>query len=174
SFPQDQWEIISALLTQAAGLHDRLVILDVPPTKSNPTCALGWLSDLRGLIKDEKVLQNAAVYHPRLVVPDPLGDSTAPLRSVPNSGLVAGVISRLDKQLGPYATPANAPLYESVDLEQLFNADEQTALYRGGINLLKCSPSKGLLVWGGRVLGQGAASRPGSGSMDDYRGGFVA
>lgn len=174
TFPQDQQEVISALLTQAAALHDRLVILDVPPAKSNPTCALGWLADLRTEIKDEHVLQNAAVYHPRLLVPDPLGDSTAPLRNVPNSGPVAGVVSRLDKQLGPYATPANATIYESVDLARLFDADDQAALYRGGINLLKCSPNKGLLVWGGRVLGQGAAGLPGSGSVDDYRGGFVA
>jgi hypothetical protein len=171
SFPNDQWDIINVLLTQASALHDRLVILDVPPHKADPVCALGWLTDLRKTFPDELLLRNVAVYHPRLLVPDPLGDTTSPLLSVVNSGLVAGVISRLDKQLGPYATPANAPIYEAVDLASRLDGDDQTALYQGGINLLKCSPGKGLLVWGGRVLGPCVRNPT---SVPDCRGGFVA
>jgi phage tail sheath protein FI len=44
-------------------------------------------------------------------------------------------------------------MYEVFDLSKPLNAKEQTAIYQGGLNLLKCSPSNGLLVWGGRVLG---------------------
>ena len=171
SFPDDQWDVIDVLLTQAAALHDRLVILDVPLNKADPVCALGWLAELRARFPDEHLLQNAAVYHPWVLVPDPLGDTSSPLRSVTNSGLVAGVISRLDNQLGPYATPANAPIYEAVDLARRLDSDDQAALYQGGINLLKCAPGKGLLVWGGRVLGPGTNSSP---LVPDYRGGFVA
>jgi phage tail sheath protein FI len=99
-----------------------------------------------------------------LMVPDDLGTTANPLRVEPCSGLVTGVISRLDTQRGPYATPANAPIYQAVDLAQRFDAKEQAALYDGGINLLKCSPGQGLLVWGGRVLG----------IAPDGPGGFVA
>jgi len=162
--PNDQIDVMEAMLKQAEDLHDRQVILDVPPQKSATVCALKWTQFLREYFLDEHLLRHAAVYHPSLFVPDPLGTVEEPLRLVPNSGLVTGVISRLDKQLGPYATPANAQIYEAVDLSRSLNADEQTALYNGGINLLKCSPGRGLLVWGGRVLG----------ALDNQLGGFLA
>ena len=151
----DQIEVLTAMLTQAALLHDRLVLVDVPPAYADPIDAVRWVQSLRGLpqLDDETILRNGAVYHPRLLVPDPLGGVTAPLRCVPPSGLVAGVISRLDVQRGAYYTPANAPIYEAVDLSRPLDAGQQAVLYQGGINLLRCSPGQGLLVWGGRVLG---------------------
>jgi phage tail sheath protein FI len=60
----------------------------------------------------------------------------------------------MDLQLGAYFTPANAPLEQAFDLAKLLDADEQAMIYSGGLNLLTCSPSRGLLVWGGRVLGK--------------------
>jgi len=162
--PEDQTDVLSTLLTQAESLHDRQVILDIPPDKTATACALKWVQALRESIVDEHLLRHAAVYHPPLLVPDPLGSVETPLRRVPNAGLVTGVISRLDKQLGPYATPANAQIFEAVDLVRSPNGEEQTALYEGGINLLKCSPGRGLLVWGGRVLG----------ALADQPGGFLA
>ncbi len=162
--PSDQGDVISALLNQAEALHDRQVILDVPPDQAATVCALKWVQSLRDSIVDEHLLRHATFYHPPLVVPDPLGTVETPLRQVPNSGLVTGVISRLDKQLGPYATPANAQIFEAVDLARSPNGEEQKALYEGGINLLRCSPGKGLLVWGGRVLG----------TLDNLSGSFLA
>lgn len=164
SFPDDQNDVIESLLTQADALHDRLVILDVPPSKKNAECSISWVATLRTNFPNEHLLRNAAVYHPMLTVPDALGTAANPLRAEPCSGLVTGVISRLDKQLGPYATPANAAIYQAVDLAQRFDAKEEAALYEGGINLLKCSRGQGLLVWGGRVLG----------TATDGPGGFVA
>jgi hypothetical protein len=157
----DQIDVIMAMLTQADLLHDRLVIIDVPPTKADPLCAVKWVQQLRASLT-EHVLRNGAVYHPRLLVPDPLGRPPNALKCTPSSGCVTGVISRLDLQQGAYLTPANAPIEEALDLSKLFKADEQAIVYAGGINLLTCSPSRGLLVWGGRVLGK---SSP---------GGFVA
>jgi Bacteriophage tail sheath protein len=158
----DQIDVLAALLSQAEQLHDRLVLVDVPPPKppqkADAIDAVTWAQSLRDLpqLQDEKILRNAAVYHPRLLVPDPLGGVSAPLRCVPCSGLVAGVISRLDSQRGAYFTPANAPINEAVDLSQSLDANGQALLYSGGINLLRCSPGRGLLVWGGRVLGTDA------------------
>jgi len=147
-------DIITTLLVQAEDLHDREVILDVPPTHADPLDAVKWASELRTKIESKKILRGGTVYYPRVRVLDPLGGVTAPLRCVPCSGSVLGVISRLDQQLGPYATPANAQIYEVFDLSKTLNAKDQTTIYQGGINLLKCSPSNGLLVWGGRVLGE--------------------
>jgi uncharacterized protein len=160
-------DVITALLTQAEELHDREVILDVPPDYADPIAAVQWASTLRQAIQDKKILRGGAVYYPRVRVLDPLGDVTAPLRCIPCSGPVLGVISRLDKQLGPYATPANAQIYETFDLSKALSTKDQTTIYQGGINLLKCSPSNGLLVWGGRVLGE-------EGPGKNMLGGFLA
>jgi Bacteriophage tail sheath protein len=156
-----QTGVLSAMLTQADQLHDRLVIIDVPPSLADPIAATAWVRSLRSLFP-ENVLRNGAVYHPRLLVPDPLGGVANPLRCTPCSGCVTGVISRLDVQQGAYITPANAPINEAVDLSTPLDANQQAIIYAGGINLLTCSPGKGLMVWGGRVLGQ------------DSPGGYVA
>jgi len=169
----DQLDVLYALLNQAEQLHDRLVLIDVPPANASPTDraangrvvlgAVNWVQTrLRSPLSDEHLLRNGAVYHPRLLVPDPLGGVVAPLRCVPCSSLVAGVISRLDLERGAYFTPANAELDEAVDLSRPLNADESAMIYAGGINLLMCTPGRGLLVWGGRVLGMNSP------------GGFVA
>src|SRR5258708_2438263 len=158
---QDQTDVLSTLLIQAEQLHDRLVIIDVPSEQADPIDAVQWVEQrLRESpdLRDEKRLRNGAVYHPRLLVPDPLGGVSAPLRCVPCSGLVAGVISRLDDQQGAYFTPANAEIDEAVDLSRTLKANEQLLLYNDGINLLKCSPSRGMLVWGGREMGQRLAN----------------
>ena len=158
---EDQEQILTELLNQAEELHDRMVLIDVPTAKAEPVVARDWVqSTFRDVLKNEKILRNGAVYHPRLMVPDPLGGTTNPLRCVPCCGLVAGVISRLDRQLGPYYTPANAEIDEAVDLSRSLSADDQAILYSGGLNILRCSPGQGLLVWGGRVLGQDALGTP--------------
>jgi Bacteriophage tail sheath protein len=161
----DVVDVISAMLVQADRLHDRLVIFDIPPDQADPFAAVQWIdSQLRNPPAPaeplaDTVLRNGAVYHPRLLVPDPLGSAVNPLLCVPCSGLVTGVISRLDLQEGAYLTPANAPIYGAVDLSRNLNANEQAAIYSGGLNLLTCSPAQGLLIWGGRVLG--ASTPPG-------------
>jgi uncharacterized protein len=150
----EQTGIISAMLTQADQLHDRLVIIDVPPTKSDPLCAIKWVDQCLRQQFPEHLLRNGAVYHPPLLVPDPLGTVANPQLSVPPSGCVTGVISRLDAQQGAYITPANAPIEEAVDLAVAPDANQQANIYNGGINLLTCTPGRGLMVWGGRVLGK--------------------
>jgi hypothetical protein len=160
--PYDQRDVLGALLTQADALHDRLVIIDVPLEQADPIAAAAWVAQLRTPPFTESALRNGAVYHPRLLAPDPLAVAAPSLRCTPSSGCVAGVISRQDRQLGAYFAPANTPIEDAVDLATPLDAAGQAILYSGGINLLTCSPGRGLLVWGGRVLGQ---SSP---------GGFVA
>jgi hypothetical protein len=160
--PDDRLDIIVTMLTQANQLDDRLVIIDVPPTDADPNSAVSWVaSGLRAPLT-EPVLRNGALYHPWLLVPDPLAIDPQALRCTPASGCVAGVISREDLRYGAYFTPANAPIQQALDLSTPLDSDGQAALYAGGINLLTCSQGRGLLVWGGRVLGK------------DSPGGFIA
>ena len=152
----DRHDVVSALLSAAASRLDQLVLLDVPADKADPTDALPWAASLPG---DPALRRAGAVYYPGLLVPDPLGGLAAPLRAIPPSGHVAGVISRLDRERGAFYTPANAPLEEAVDLQTPLTGSEQHAVFAAGLNLLRCTPGRGLQVWGGRTLDPGRRHR---------------
>lgn len=163
SDPHEQAAVLQLMLAEADALHDRLIVIDVPPAKAAAADAAGWVDQtLRQMLQDSS-LRNGAVYHPRLLVPDPLGVDESAVRCTPCSGAVTGVISRQDVRLGAYFTPANTPIEQAVDLSTPLTANDQAIIYSGGLNLLTCSPGRGLLVWGGRVLGKGTPP-----------GGFVA
>jgi phage tail sheath protein FI len=150
----DRADVVAALLGTAADRLDRLVLLDVPVDQDGRTPALqqarAWAETV--LPADPVLRRAAAVYYPGLLVPDPLGGLSAPLRAVPPSGHVAGVISRLDQERGAAYTPANVVLDEAVDLDPALTGPEQEAVFAAGLNLLRCSPGRGLQVWGGRTL----------------------
>ena len=112
----DRRDVLQALLVQADALHDRLVIIDVPLDHSDPLAAAAWVANLRAPPFTESTLRNGAVYHPRLLVPDPLGVAAPSLRCMPCSGSVAGAISRQDLRAGAYITPTNTPIEDAVDL----------------------------------------------------------
>jgi uncharacterized protein len=142
-------DVVSELLSTAADRLDRLVLLDVPD-RAAPADALVWANAM--LQMDSVQRRAAAVYYPGLLVPDPLGGLTAPLRPIPPSGHVAGVISQLDRDRGAYYTPANVVLEEAVDLDPPLTGPEQETVFGAGLNLLRCAPGRGLQVWGGRTL----------------------
>lgn len=163
--PDDQKDIIVALVSQAEELKDRLVLVDLPDDVDQPTDALRsaesaikWIDTVR----DSEVpggFRAAAVYHPRLWVRDPAGGIANPLKRVPPSGHVAGLVSRLDRERGAHYTPANATLQDAVDVTQRFTVEEQSRFNDEGINLLRCFPSRGLQVWGGRTLSREPSAR---------------
>jgi phage tail sheath protein FI len=155
----DHEEVLVALIAQAEQLHDRLVVVDVPTDQENADEAikeankvLRWVTRLRGQLADGQLMRSAIVYHPRLWVPDPLGGTAQPLRSVPPSGHIAGLISWLDRQRGAHHTPANASLFDAVDVSRTFEKAEQARFNEAGVNLVRCFPGRGLVVWGGRTL----------------------
>jgi phage tail sheath protein FI len=158
---EEQREVLASLIGQAEELRDRMVLVDVPADKADSEQALTdvnktlkWVQELRDKVEsvDHKATRVAAIYHPRLTVSDPLGGVRHPLRNIPPSGHVAGVISRLDRQRGAHHTPANAEIYGAVDITQRFDYTEQSRFNTSGTNLLRCSAGNGLLVWGGRTL----------------------
>jgi phage tail sheath protein FI len=163
----DRWEIITSLVTHAEASRDRLILVDIPqessgiPIKTAEQIA-NWANVLRGVLGDDRLNRAATVYHPRLTVSDPLGGVLNPLRSIPSSGHVAGVISRLDRERGAHHTPANAQLFEALDVATRFDEPAQTILHTNGVNLLRCAPGRGIQVWGGRTL------------SNDFSGRFVA
>lgn len=146
----DRAQVLAALLTSCAGQLDRLAVLDLPTGLSLPE-AIGTLQEAVHAAGPGGA-KAAAAYHPGLRVRDPLRGSAAPLRPVPASGHVAGAISRLDRERGPYYTPANTIIEDAVDLDQQLSDDDQVHVFQASVNLMRCGPGQGLQLWGGRTL----------------------
>lgn len=149
---EEQQNLYIELATHAQQQGDRLVLADPPPTLRGVNAALNWAEELRASLAQPALQRTTAVYYPRLRVPDPLGGSQAPLREIASAGHVGGVISRVDQQRGFHHTPANAEVYEAVDVREGFEEVDQGRLTENGVNLVRCTPGRGLQVWGGHTL----------------------
>ncbi len=147
----DRRAVLAAALRGATDLHDRLVIVDAPPGHDDAREAVAWFESLSAAA-DPDTLRSAAAYHPPLWVPDPLGGPALPQRLLPPAGLVAGAVSRLDRERGAHHTPANAPVSEAVDVSRVYDDDDSALLETNSVNLLVCRCGRGLQIWGGRTL----------------------
>ncbi|MEU6549158.1 phage tail sheath subtilisin-like domain-containing protein [Streptomyces sp. NPDC046915] len=139
-------DAVLELLRTVSPLLDRLVVLDVPPGLSSVDDTVEWVESLTAT-DDSELLSCAAVYHPGLRTPDGPG-----LRTVPASGHVLGVIARLDGERGAHHTPAGAVILEAVDLAADLPEPQQVRLFDAGVDLIRCTRGRGLMVWGGRTL----------------------
>lgn len=62
------------------------------------------------------------------------------------------MIARLDAERGAHHTPANAVVLEAVDLAAELPEPQQVRLFDAGVDLIRCTRGRGLMVWGGRTL----------------------
>jgi phage tail sheath protein FI len=156
----DRRSVLAEAVALADSRQDRLVLVDVPQNLSASQDIIIWVKQLQvqciaaSTTNNPDTPRSAAVYHPWLWVPDPLGTTPEESRKqIPPSGHVAGLISRLDRQRGAQYTPANAPLLQTFDIARSYRPSERAVLNSAGVNLIRCFPNEGLLVWGGRTLG---------------------
>jgi phage tail sheath protein FI len=96
--------------------------------------------------------RNAALYYPRLHIPDPL--SNFQLRSVGASGTIAGLCARTDSARGVWKAPAGteATLRNVPELEDVLTDAENGTLNPLAINCLRNFPVYGNICWGARTL----------------------
>jgi hypothetical protein len=151
--PDDRRDILARAIIDAEDAHDRLVVVDAPPPAARPV-GVGEIVSFADALRDATgpASRAAALYFPYIKVADPLGDTLNPLRMLPSAGHVCGVISRVDRFFGAHHTPANAELRDVVDLTQSFDLLERAALNEDGVNVLRCVPGQGQMVFGGRTL----------------------
>lgn len=152
-------EVVHALSEQAARLQDRVVLVDTPGGTRLAGDAVSFADRLHRKLADEPIQRAAAVYHPWLRVPDPLGGPVDPLKTVPPCGHVAGVYSRMDRLRGAHHTPANVTVFDAVDIESMYQRDDLALFNVSGVNPLICRSGRGLTVWGGRTLDRSFAGR---------------
>ncbi len=126
------------------------MVIDIPETINKVSEIKDWLED-NADFRDN----NAAVYFPRVQIPDPKNDYR--LRSVGVSGTIAGIYARIDSSRGVWKTPAGieATLSGVSDLDVALTDQQNGTLNPLGINCLRTFPIYGSTVWGGRTT-QGA------------------
>jgi phage tail sheath protein FI len=107
--------------------------------------------------------RNAALYFPRVDIPDPLNDFR--LRATPPSGTLAGLYARTDGARGVWKAPAGteASLSGVQSLEYKLTDGENGVLNPLAINCLRVFPIYGPVCWGARTL-MGADQQ-----VDDYK-----
>ena len=144
--------LIRWICAQTASTQDRAYLIDTPPrieadVPTKPSLrrdALIAFAEQFQRVGDSRSLRAAAIYHPWIRVDDPLADIRAPLRTIPPSGHVAGLISRVDRERGAHYTPANVPLLDAVDVEVPFDREIAGPRNEAGVNLVRCLAGKGL------------------------------
>jgi phage tail sheath protein FI len=159
----------AAVATAATALctsRRAMYILDVPP-EASPTHAppqpplppgttatrdtrpgiMAWL-DLNATLRS----RNAALYFPRMDIPDPLAGFR--LRPVSPSGTMAGLWARTDGSRGVWKAPAGteATLTGVQQLEYKTSDAENGVLNPLAINCLRTFPIYGPVSWGARTL----------------------
>jgi hypothetical protein len=96
--------------------------------------------------------QNAAIYFPRVKVPDPNRDFR--LEDFPPSAIMAGIYARTDVQRGVWKAPAgiDAVLSGVSQLSYNMTDKENGILNPLGVNCLRTFPIYGNIAWGARTL----------------------
>jgi uncharacterized protein len=100
---------------------------------------------------------NAAIYFPRLQMPDPLRRGA--LADFAPSGAVAGMVARTDTERGVWTAPAGieAVLRGVVGLSidgapRLISDEDSRAFNEAGVNCLRTFPNAGTVAWGARTM----------------------
>jgi phage tail sheath protein FI len=131
------------------------LIIDLPASideKAGPdeklSAAGDFLTDLEGQGLRHR---NAALYFPRLVIPDPLNGNRP--RRTAASGTLAGVYARTDSARGVWKAPAGTEAsLRGADLDVKINDQENKTLNPLGVNALRNLPVFGSISWGARTL----------------------
>ncbi|GAB4178145.1 MAG: hypothetical protein Kow00108_13820 [Calditrichia bacterium] len=98
----------------------------------------------------------AAMYFPWVYIYNPFDEQKM---LVPPSGLVAGMIARVDSEKGVHKAPANEKLKGALGVKYKLTDVEQGVLNPKGINVIRDFSDTGVTVWGARTLSADAEWR---------------
>lgn len=133
-----------------------LLIIDPPAGwTANPVTAVSTaeagVNTLRGAVGNDSA-RNAAVYFPRLRMPDPLAENR--LADFAPCGAIAGIMARTDVQRGVWKAPSGLDAsFSGVQGFTYTMTDAQNGVLNPlGLNCLRSFPVAGNVVWGARTL----------------------
>jgi len=150
--PHGLADVENALVADAAAYCERrrAVLLVDPPAGWNDKADV--TNPGTGVSAVGTASKNAALYFPRLRMPNPLRDNQ--LEDFVPCGAVAGVIARTDATRGVWKAPAGleATLVGVPALAVPLTDAENGELNPLGVNCLRAMPAAGRVVWGARTL----------------------
>jgi phage tail sheath protein FI len=122
------------------------LIVDILSAINTADKMLSWM-ETNGSLRH----QNAAIYFPRLEIPDPLNAGST--RNVGASGTLAGLYARTDETRGVWKAPAgNEAALRGANVGVQLTDSETGELNPLGINALRNFPIFGNVSWGARTL----------------------
>jgi Bacteriophage tail sheath protein len=144
-------ELQRALIDHCERMANRMALLDAPPLHPeqgpeppmDPDQAAAWRSNFD--------TSYAAAYYPWVQILDPLG-LAGDLKTVPPSGHIAGIFTRVEQTIGVHKPPANEVLEQVKDLAVALDDETHGALNDRGINVIRTFPARGIRVAGARTL----------------------
>lgn len=120
------------------------LLVDIPTTITTP-------AQMRQALSNFPSDNHAAVYFPRLLMPDPRDSGRS--RNVGSSGTLAGIYARTDATRGVWKAPAGTEAtVRGADLVRVMTDGDNGGLNPHGINALRNFPVFGSVVWGSRTL----------------------
>ena len=141
---------VSLILSEATAycdLHRAMFIIDIPQSVKDLTAMQTWMTQ-NDTLRD----RNAAVYFPRVRIPDALNGGR--LRDSGPSGTLAGIWAATDVARGVWKAPAGVDTRLRNVPEIVYNlADRENGVLNPlGINCLRTFPVYGNVSWGARTL----------------------
>jgi Bacteriophage tail sheath protein len=123
------------------------MIVDIPQVVQDIAGMQTWMTQ-NDTLRDK----NAAVYFPRVMIPDPLNNGR--LRDVAPSGTIAGVYAATDTARGVWKAPAGIDASLRNVSQLVYNPvdAENGVLNPLGINCLRNFPVYGNVSWGARTM----------------------
>lgn len=135
-----------AMIAHCEVMSDRFAVLD--PAPGSEPLDPGGILDQRAMVESARGF--AALYYPRIVVPDIAGGSV-PV-TVPPSGHLMGIYARVDAARGVHKAPANELITGALALERTLTDEELGELNVAGINVIRTFPNGARpVVWGART-----------------------
>lgn len=138
--------VYSAASTYCEGKR-AFMIIDIPRDVDTQAEMTAWMNATGDNLRH----QNAAIYFPRLEIPDVLNNGRP--RNVGASGTLAGLYARTDTARGVWKAPAGTEAtLRNVEIVTNLTDLQNGALNPSGVNVLRNFPIYGNISWGTRTL----------------------
>jgi phage tail sheath protein FI len=137
---------VNDIVTHCKNMGDRIAILDAPANATDPTQLAPLLPT--GGSAAYQATDFAALYTPWLVVFDV---ATMGEKTVPPSGHIAGIYSRVDETRGVHKAPANEQLFGVIRPSVQIGKTAQGTINPQGGNCIRML-NGAIKVWGARTL----------------------
>lgn len=143
-----------ALADFATRKENLIALIDPPLSLEEPVEIRDWRLNVHN-----RDTSYAALYYPWLEVRDRHSAVSGATKSIPPSGSVAGLYSRVDGDEGVWVAPGNKGLLSVIRPIVKISDGQQDTLNPIGVNVIRTFPGEGTRVWGIRTLSNVADGR---------------